>query len=57
MVKRSLLKNAGKWAPVLGFMWVASHIAVPLLILRIPVAHDFLITLESKLPFEIPGIV
>ncbi len=49
-------KKFGKWAPIIGGLWVGSHIAVPLLLLRIPAAQKYLIALENKLPFNIPGI-
>jgi len=54
--KKGFLKKFGKWAPIIGGLWVGSHIAVPLLLLRIPVTHKYLIALENKLPFDIPGI-
>ncbi len=54
--KKNFLKKAGKWGPILGGLWVGSHIAVPLLILRIPAAQKYLIALGNKLPFDIPGI-
>ena len=54
--KKSFLKKAGKWGPILGGLWVGSHIAVPLFLLRIPAAQKYLIALENKLPFDIPGI-
>ena len=54
--QKNILKKAGKWAPILGGIWIASHIAIPLLILRIPAAQKYIIALETKLPFDIPGI-
>ena len=54
--KKNFLNKAGKWGPILGGIWVGSHIAVPLLILRIPAAQKYLIALVNKLPFNIPGI-
>ena len=54
--KKNFLKKAGKWGPILGGIWVGSHIAVPLLLLRIPAAQKYLIALESKLSFDIPWI-
>ena len=54
--KQGFLKKFGKWAPLLGGIWVGSHIAVPLLLLRIPAAQKYLIALDNKLPFDIPGI-
>ena len=54
--QKNFLRKAGKWGPILGVAWVGSHIAVPLLLLRIPAAHKYLIAIENKLPFNIPGI-
>ena len=54
--QKGLLKKFGKWGPILGGLWVGSHVAVPLLLLRIPAAQKYLIALENKLPFDIPGI-
>ena len=54
--ENGFLKKFGKWAPIIGGLWVVSHIAVPLLILRIPVVQKYLMALENKLPFDIPGI-
>ena len=54
--QKGFLKKFGKWAPFLGGIWVGSHIAVPLLLLRIPSAQKYLIALENKLPFDIPGV-
>ena len=54
--KKGFIKKFGTWAPIIGGLWVGSHIAVPLLILRIPAAQRYLIALENKLPFDIPGI-
>ncbi len=53
---KRILEKFGKWAPILGGLWVSSHIAVPLLLLRIPAAQKYLIGLESKLPFDLPGV-
>ena len=54
--QKSFLKKAGKWGPIIGGIWLGSHIAVPLLLLRIPAAQKYLIAIENKLPFDIPGI-
>ncbi len=54
--KKGLLNKFGKWTPILGGIWVGSHIAVPLLLLRIPAAQKYLIALANKLPFDMPGI-
>ena len=55
--QNGFLKKFGKWAPILGGLWVGSHIAVPLLLLRISAAKKYLIELENKLPIDIPGMV
>mgnify|MGYP001364052627 CR=1 FL=1 len=54
--KMSFLKKAGKWAPLVGGAWILLNIVVPLALLRIPVVQKYLVLLESKLPFDIPGI-
>ena len=54
--QKGFLKKFGKWSPIIGDLWVGSHIALPLLLLRIPAAQKYLIALENKLPFNIPGI-
>ena len=54
--QKGFLKKFGKWAPILGGLWVGSHIALPLLLLRIPAAQKYLIALENMLPFDVPGI-
>tara|TARA_B100001250_G_scaffold289748_1_gene251513 strand:- start:518 stop:718 length:201 start_codon:yes stop_codon:yes gene_type:complete len=54
--KKSFLKKFGKWGPIMGVLWIGSHIAVPLLLLHIPAAQKYLIALENKIPFDIPGI-
>ena len=54
--KKGFIKKWGKWAPIIGGLWVVSHIAVPLLVLRIPAAQKYLIALENKLPFHFSGI-
>ena len=54
--QKGFLKKFGKWAPIIGVLWVGSHIAVPVLLLRIPAAQKYLLALENKLPFDIPGI-
>ena len=54
--KKRLIKKLGKWAPIIGALWVGSHIAIPLLLLRMPAAQKYLIALENNLPFDIPGI-
>ncbi len=51
-----IVKKFGKWGPIIGVLWGVTHIAVPLLLLRIPAAQKYLQALENKLPFNIPGI-
>ena len=54
--QKAFFKKFGKWAPIIGGLWVGSHIVLPLLLLRIPAAQKYLIALENNLPFNIPGI-
>ena len=54
--KKGFIKKYGKWAPIMGGIWIGSHIAIPLLLLRIPSAQKYLIALENILHFDIPGI-
>ena len=54
--EKSFLQKFGKWAPLIGGAWIVVNIAVPLALLRIPLVHDYLVTVENKLPFNIPGI-
>ena len=49
-------KKFGKWGPIIGGAWVGLHIVVPLAILRVPAIQQYLVALESKLPFNMPGI-
>ncbi len=41
---------------MIGAIWVGSHIIIPLALLRMPIFQKYLIALESKLPFNIPGV-
>ena len=50
------IKKAGKWAPFIGGAWIVLNIVVPLALLRIPKVQEYLVVLEGKLPFDIPGI-
>ena len=50
------IKKAGKWAPFVGGTWIVLNIVVPLALLRIPAVQKYLVVLEEKLPFDIPGI-
>ena len=52
----NLIKKAGKWAPLVGGTWIVLNIVIPLALLRIPVVQKYLVLLENKLPFDIPGI-
>ena len=52
----NFLKKFGKWAPIIGVIWVGSHIIIPLALLRMSIFQKYLIALESKLPFNIPGV-
>ena len=52
----SLIKKAGKWAPLVGGAWIVLNIVVPLALLRIPAVQKYLVVIEDKLPFDIPGI-
>ena len=49
------IKKAGKWAPLVGTLWIVVNIVVPLALLRIPAVQKYLVVLENKLPFDIPG--
>ena len=52
----SFIKKARKWAPLFGGAWIVLNIVVPLALLRIPAVQKYLVVLEDKLPFDIPGI-
>ena len=52
----NFIKKAGKWAPLIGGAWIVLNIVIPLALLRIPAVQKFLVVLEDKLPFDIPGI-
>ena len=54
--KGSFLKQGGKWGAIIGFTWIVLNIAIPLALLRIPAVQKYLVVLEDKLPFDIPGI-
>ena len=54
--KLNFITKAGKWAPLVGGAWIVINIVVPLTLLRIPAVQKYLVLLENKLPFEIPGI-
>ena len=52
----SFIKKAGKCAPLVGGAWIVLNIVVPLALLSIPAVQKYLVVLEDKLPFDIPGI-
>ena len=52
----SFIKKTGKWAPLVGGAWIVLNIVVPLALLRIPAVQKYLVVLENKLPFDIPGV-
>tara|TARA_B100000965_G_C19529060_1_gene730220 strand:+ start:316 stop:501 length:186 start_codon:yes stop_codon:yes gene_type:complete len=54
--QKGFLKKFRKWTPIIGILWFCSHLAVPLILLRIPAAQKYLLALENNLPFDIPGI-
>ena len=54
--KKSLLKKGGKWGAIFGAAWIGLNIVVPLALLRIPAVQTYLVALERKLPFDIPGV-
>ncbi len=56
MEGKRLLSKLGKWGPLVGGIWIASHIVVPLALLRIPAFQKYLISLDNMTPFNIPGI-
>ena len=54
--KKSIFKRFGKWAPIVGGVWIVLNVFLPLALLRIPVVQKYLVVFEDKLPFDIPGI-
>ncbi len=56
MQNPKFLSKLGIWGPIIGGVWVASHIFVPLALMRIPIFEKYLISLDNYLPFDIPGI-
>ena len=54
--KENLLKKSGKWGAIIGGAWIGLNIVIPLALLRIPAVQNYLVALESKLPFDLPGI-
>ncbi|ABX08549.1 hypothetical protein [Prochlorococcus marinus] len=54
--QKGFLKRFGKWAPIIGGGWILLNIVAPLALLRIPAVQGYLVALENKLPFDIPGI-
>jgi len=56
MKQIKLVSKLGKWGPIVGVIWITSHIVVPLALLRIPAFEKYLISLEHAIGFNIPGI-
>ena len=54
--KAGFLKKSGKWGAIVGASWIGLNIAVPLFLLRIPAVQKYLVAMENKLPFDIPGV-
>ncbi len=54
--ENKILKKLGRWGPIVGVIWVGSHIIIPLALFRLPIFQEFLIAIESKLPFNLSGI-
>ena len=54
--KEGLFKKLGKWATIISGVWIVLNIVLPLALLRIPAVQKYLIALEDKLPFDIPGL-
>ena len=54
--QKGFFKKFGKWAPIIGGAWIVINIVAPLALLRIPAAQKYLVVLNDKLPFDIPGI-
>ena len=54
--QKGFLKKFGKWAPIIGGVWIVLNIVLPLALLRIPAVQKFLVAAGEKLPFDIPGI-
>ena len=54
--KLNFIQRTGKWAPFIGGAWIVLNVVIPLALLRIPAVQNYLVVLEKKLPFDIPGI-
>ena len=54
--QKSFLKKFGKWAPIIGGVWIVLNIVAPLALLRIPAVQKYLVAIGDKLPFDIPGL-
>ncbi len=52
----NFIKRTEKWGPIIGGEWIALNLVVPLALLPITVIHRFLVKIENKLLFDIPGI-
>ncbi len=51
-----LFSKLGKWGPIVAGFWAASHILVPLALLKVPYFQKYMVSLDNNLPFDIPGI-
>tara|TARA_Y100001968_G_C19365079_1_gene722070 strand:- start:1199 stop:1384 length:186 start_codon:yes stop_codon:yes gene_type:complete len=54
--QKGFLKKFGKWAPIIGGAWIILNIVLPLALLRVPFVQKYLVAIQDKLPFDIPGI-
>ena len=54
--KVNFLKKGGRIGAIVGFLWIALNIVIPLALFRVPAVQKWLIALDNKLPFHIPGI-
>ena len=53
---QGLLRKGGKWGAIIGIAWIGLNIIIHLALLRIPIVQQYLVALDNKLPFHIPGI-
>ncbi len=54
--QKGFLKRFGKWAPIIGGIWIALNIILPLALLRVPAVQELLVAARDKLPFDISGV-
>ncbi len=54
--QKGFLMKFGKWAPIVGGVWIVLNIVLPLALLRIPSVQKIFVAAADKLPFDIPGI-